>query len=264
MITNHFKVDSEKSISDMVATLNTGDIFITTSRKTSSLHSFVIQTCCNSPWTHAGIIVVLPNSTTKYLFESVNQHKTELVYDNPITKKKAVGNGVHLIPLESFLKDGLQNLKRNGDPSSYVNIGILKVAPSSSYVNFANKLITFVSTPQIYSIKYPASNWPLIKSWWDGFYSLFTCCGCFTTLEIDEMNYNGKTLIYPHHDEINTHKEIFCSELVISSLKFTTFFTSNIPCEEWTVADISLPSNLNKYLHGISYENRVNIYNFSA
>jgi hypothetical protein len=260
-------LSSFAEISALVDSISTGDIIVTTNDKGLSFNSFMIQTGCNSPWTHSGMVIVLPNSKTRYLWESVNQHENETKYTNPITQKPAAGKGVRLIPLEDFLFDGLKVLQKKQNNFG-TKIGVLKIdREKQGYTNFTNQIIQYVTNPALHNIPYPHSYEPLIESWWDGPLSLFVCFGCYTTFEVEEMKYQTHSpLALVKHQETSAHKTFFCSELVIATLNSTTFFNSYIPCNEWTVADIACPLHLNKFLSEsyIAYENSITIYNFSA
>lgn len=258
------KIQSVDDIENICNSLDTGDIMVTSTSKFTSGHSFIIQVGCNSPWTHTGIIIVLPNSNIRYLLESTNETNPNTTLINPITNSLAASRGVRLIPLNVFLKKGWINITGAKNKENYVNIGFIKLRNAYSNLDFQKRLITFAQTKELYEKTYPTSFVPLIESWWDGWRSLFVPCGCYTTMEIDEMNYTLASKKMDLTENVLTYQEFFCSELVIAALKFTNYFCSPIPASEWTVADISDAKNLNKNLHGVEYQYERKVFIFSA
>lgn len=255
-------VKSLDDITNLVATLDTGDIIVTSTDKCTSFNGFVIQTFCHDMWTHSGMVVTFPETGIKYLWESVNQSGTKVKQIDPITLTSGTSSGVRLISLESFLKDGFTFLKRQQNARGS-KLGVLYLNRSNTAVSdFTAKILQFAQTPSLHNTPYPPTYQPLIESWWDGWPSLFTLCGCYTTFEVEEMNLQGHHS--QQHDE-KSHATLFCSQLVVATLAHTGWFSTKIPCYEWTVSDISLPANLNKNLRApLSYNSSVTVYIFSA
>jgi len=256
------KLTCEDEIDEFVDTLDTGDILFFTTGLFHSIISFTIQMACNSKWTHSGMIVKRGSETL--LWESVNQHHESTPFTDIRTGKPATGNGVRLINFRTYIKAGYGCLKRDGISSCI--FAVLRLNRNwRMNSQLKREIEDYVVTKSARTkMVYPRSIIPLVTSWWDGWLSTFVCCGCFSTYQVEVMNLSESSSNVPtthnHYDQIKWEKEeeIFCSQLIITTLEHTSFWKSNIPCEEWTVQDLTNGENINswfwKYTNRIGYK----------
>lgn len=275
----HFGMDDgrtltcEDDIDSFVSSLDTGDIVFFTAGKFHSIISFTIEFICHSEWTHSGIIVRDPETDTVLVWESVNHHRETSTFVDFRTKTVATGSGARLIDFGVYIKGGYGCMKKDGKLSCM--FAVLKLDKKwKANTDLQNEIQDYIlkkttKTKQVY----PASIVPLAASWYDGWQSLFTSCGLFTTYEAQVMNLPNSSVdipkIHSHYnqktdqDHWPKEEEVFCSQLVIEVLEHTTYFASNIPCNEWTVEDLTVGSHINQWFkkyHGrIGYEEHIRV-----
>ncbi len=244
----------EQNVKKIVNSLNTGDLIFFSSKKKNSFNSFIIRFACHSKWTHVGMVIRISsdyNDTSVYIWESVNNNSTtpSCMIDQR-TKTEATNNGVRLIDLELYLLKGIKYAKSIN--VSELCIGILPLDNcKAKYKQLQNAILQFVLKDSL-KIKqtYPKSMMKLVQSWYDGVGSLFVCCGCYTTYEMQINAIKEKQSIDHNHykkDETIKKEEVFCSQLVIETFERTGLFLSPIPCYEWTVDDLSHIHALNSW-----------------
>jgi hypothetical protein len=243
------KLSTIDDINKYVESLDTGDILFFSTGLFHSIVSFVIMTGCNSKWTHSSMVVRSKGKV--YLWESVNNHSEKSPFMDIRTNKAATGNGVRLINLKEYLISGQHCLKKTGHDSCI--IGTLKLNPKLKNNNLLKSQIEdyVLNESSKTTLTYPKSALPLIKTWYDGCLSCFVPFGCLTTYEVElinlETNYNApETHSHYKHTE-NTNEEIICSQLIIMTLEKTNYFRCQIPCNDWTVEDLTLGRNINMW-----------------
>jgi hypothetical protein len=247
-----------EEIAAFSATLKTGDILFFTTGLWHSILSFTIEMSCNSEWTHSGMVIRSPATpNTILLWESVNQHRAETGFTDVRTGGPASGNGVRLIDFKIFIESGYGCMKKNRKGTCiFAVLRLNHQWPLNKELQ--RQIENYVLNQSVHTkMVYPQSMWPLVASWYDGWLSPFVCCGMASTYQVEVMNLSAESLDLPkthlHYqqrtegDRWETEEEIFCSQLVVTTLEHTSFFKSAIPCQEWTVEDLTKGSNINHW-----------------
>jgi hypothetical protein len=241
-------------IDTLLEELHTGDIMFFTTGLFHSIVSFSIEMGCNSEWTHCGMVVRKPGDSAVYLFESVNNHVAESQFIDRRTGKHATGMGVRLIDLKEYMHYGYACLEQKTTRSCIFGLLLLDTTQPGT-AEFQRQIVDYVFNQSMcVHMIYPTTIYPLVMAWWDGWESLFVCCGCFDTYQV-ELNHltlasSAVPTQHSHYRRGDANKEpkdeeIFCSQLIIRVFEATDFFRSDIPCEEWVVEDLAHGINLN-------------------
>lgn len=263
-------LSTNEDIDNFGSTLNTGDIILMTSGKYYSIVSFAICAACNSSWTHSGMIIKAPDGTTQ-IWESVNNHRSYSIYTDYRTKKPAVGDGVRLIDFTMYLKGCLKSMPEGKQETKA--IGVLRLDRNLvTNEKLRMEIEDYVLKRSVHlKMNYPKDMEPLIRTWWDGWQSCFVPCGFYTTYEAQlanlDPNAKNTPLIHKHykHRLESGTEDVICSQLVIKTLEETNYFKSQIPCDEWTVDDLTEGKKLNIWMVrssvdlSVGYENQLDI-----